>query len=466
MDCSAIVLNKLLSEKDAELWARLKITFLDTAYTSLYSAIARHYDKYGNIPGFSELELTLREGATTRVLAAVKLIDEPDISGEVALAALVDQYTQSTAINLIDKFIDKVTVYDSEEIKEEISRISMELDEKTLTSEAVFTQGDILLFQTHEDMLKERIPLGFNNHFDASLGGIAKEEYVLIGGRRGSGKSIVGHNIVANQYENGFSSVLFTIEMKAREINERLYATLANIPYGGLKVGELTPQEWDAVVRVRAGMFEDSSKVLQEYFDHRDRIRFEQELIRNCKLKEHNQIVIVDDNKLTIPSIDLQLGKLKNRFGDKLAVVVVDYINQIKIEGGNQYDWQPQIEVSTRLKDLARKHNVIMVSPYQIDATGEARFAKGILDSADIAMILESKNKEAGLIEFTSTKVRSGAEIKCTSTINWKTLRIDPVNVENTPPQDKSEEDKPKKAFGKKKSTTVDDSGADIPWNT
>jgi replicative DNA helicase len=60
---------------------------------------------------------------------------------------------------------------------------------------------------------------------------------------------------------------------------------------------------------------------------------------------------------------------------------VVDYINIVKHE--NQKDWQTQITIADNLKSLSRKYDITMLSPYQIDATGEARFAKGILDSAD-----------------------------------------------------------------------------------
>jgi hypothetical protein len=110
--------------------------------------------------------------------------------------------------------------------------------------------------------------------------------------------------------------------------------------------------------------------------------------------------------------------------------VVVDYINQIVLEGSDQYDWKPQIEVSKRLKNLARKYEVVMVSPYQIDATGEARFAKGILDAADIALVMEAHSKEQQAISFETTKIRGGKEMSFTSPIDWDTLRISPQTID------------------------------------
>ena len=67
-----------------------------------------------------------------------------------------------------------------------------------------------------------------------------------------------------------------------------------------------------------------------------------------------------------------------------------------------------------------------MVSPYQTDATGEARFAKGILDSADTAFALDAHQKEDNIITFKCVKMRNGEETDFTSTMDWATLTIGP----------------------------------------
>lgn len=460
MDCSAIVLNKLLLERNLDIWAKLKLAFLDSAYATVYSAISRHYDKHSSVPSFEELELELREGATARTLATLRLVDEPDISAEVALEALLDQYTQNQAINLLDKFVDKLPVYDSAEIKENLSNIVLALDEKTLTTEGVYNMADAMLFKNADEIARERVFLGINNNFDATLGGVARQEYIMIGGERGSGKSLVASNVVVNQYEMGNSVVIFTIEMLHTEVNERQHAMMADVPYLGLKNGTLTPDEYLKVVKIRAGMFQDADDLVIEYLQHRDRFKFEQTLVKQKQLKPDNQIVIIDDRNLKLTSIDLHLGKLKARFKDKLKVCVVDYLNQIKYGDGNKYDWQPQIEVSSALKNLARKHDVVMLSPYQIDSSGEARFAKGILDAADVAFVMKSHDKSEGAISMNTTKIRGGPPALFTSPINWDTLRISPYSMEKP-----AEKEKIKKAGVKKKDGPVDDSGSDIPWD-
>jgi replicative DNA helicase len=459
MDVSAVVLNKLLTEQSLDIWAKLKLVFLDSAYSSLYSIINKHYEKYGALPNFDDLELTLREGPASKTLATLKLTDVPDVSAEVALDALIDHYTQSETVKLLDKFVDKIPLYDSNEIKENLATIALTIEEKTHTSEKVFTMADIMMFQHPEQLEKERVYLGLNNTFDSVLGGVARQELILIGGKRGSGKSITSSNIFINQYESGNSSLYFSIEMTAYETMQRNLAILANVNLQNLKQNKLTADEVLRVIKCRAGMFENTEELVLDYLRHRDKFKFEETLVRNFKLKPDNQMIVIDDRDLTLGAIDLHIGKTKAKFGDKLGVVVVDYLNQIVLEGNSQYDWQPQIEVSKKLKNLARKYEVVIVSPYQIDASGEARFAKGILDAADIALVMEAHEKDVQAISFETTKIRGGKEMAFTCPIDWDTLRISPQSI------DKPSKKEPVKKAGKKADNQVQEPAVDLPWN-
>jgi ABC-type dipeptide/oligopeptide/nickel transport system ATPase component len=461
-DTSAIVLNKVLLERNLDVWSKLKLAFIDSAYSSVYSAISRHYDKYGEIPSFEELHLTIRENPAQNILAGLKLIDEPDISAEVALDALIDQYTQNQTVTLLDKFIDKLPIYDTAEIKENLASIVLYLDEKTLTTEGVYNMADIVLFKTQEQLDTDRVHLGLNNSFDSVLGGVARQELILIGGERGSGKSVTCSNIMINQYEAGNSCVYFTIEMIAHEVLERNLSILADTNYLAMKKGTLSNDDLVKIVKARASMFMEADDLVIDYLKHRDKFKFEHELVRTKKLKETNQMILIDDRALSISSIDLHLGKLKAKFGDNLKVAVVDYMNQVTMEGLDLFDWKSQVIISKKLKELARKHEVVITSPYQIDSTGEARFAKGILDAADIAMTMKVHGKDdQKVLEFNLTKIRSGPTMKFASSMNGDTLRISSTPVEI--PSSETKEQRKAIKNHKVKEEAVDVS-PDAPW--
>lgn len=459
MDTSATVLCKLLQERNLEVWSRLKLVFLDPAFSNLYAVIGKYYDQYSKIPSFEELELILRDSLALRTLATVRLADNPEVSVEVALDALIDQYTQNETLKLLDKFVDKLPQLDTQEIKESLSTIVLTLDEKTLTTEGVYSMSDIMLFKSIEELARDRVFLGFNNGFDAALAGVARQELILIGGKRGSGKSIVSSNIACTQYEQGNTTAIFTIEMVAHEVLERNISILAQVNYQDLKQNRLTDEQLLQVVETRAGMFVGASSAVEEFKRHKDKLKFESTLVRDYHLKPDNQIILIDDRALSLTSLDLHLGKLKARFGDSFKVAVVDYLNQIVVEGASQFDWQPQIVVSKKLKELARKYDIVVVSPYQIDANGEARFAKGILDAADIALVLEAHDKEKGAITFSTTKIRGGKELTVTSPIDWDSLRISPQSI------DTPESKETIKKAAKQKEQAVPDAKSDIPWD-
>ena len=460
MDISAVVLHKILTEGSLDLWAKLKLSFLDPAYSSVYSAVSRHYNKYNNLPTFDDLEVSLREGATLKAVASLKLLEVEDISAEVALDALLDNYTQNETIKLLDRFVDKLPLYDTTEIKDNLANIVLTLDEKTLTTEGVFSMQDIMLFQQDDERARNRVFLGLNNTFDAVLNGVARQELILIGGRRGSGKSLTVNNLMVNQYEMGNSCIYFSIEMTGYETLERTMSILANVNHQNLKQNKLTEDEVLRLVKARAGMFQGSDELVLEYMKNKDRYVFERRLVKECELKKDNQMVIIDDRALTLTSVDLHIGKMKAKFGDKLSLVVVDYLNQIVIEGGfSQFDWQPQVIVSKKLKEIARKYEVVMVSPYQIDASGEARFAKGILDAADIALTMEPHDKDQGAVTFETSKIRGGREMKFTSPIDWETLKISSTAIDT--PMKKE----PVKKAGGKKADKGSEDAVDLPWD-
>lgn len=459
MDISAVVLNKILSEKNLEVYSKLKLIFLDPAYSTLYSIIGKHYDKYGSLPSFEDLELSLREGQTAKVLASLKLLDVEDISSDLALDALIDQYSQTEAIKLLEKFVDKLPLYSSTEIKDNLAQIAISMEEKTHTSENVYTMQDLMLFQHQEDTDRTRVYLGLNNSFDSVTGGMLIEELLLIGGRRGSGKSIVCSNLVVSQYEMGNVCPYFTIEMKAMEVYQRNMSVLTGVPYQNIKQNKLTNDDTLKLVRARANMFVDADSAISDFIEHGDKFKFEENLSRNYQLKPDNQIIIIDDRNLSISSIDMHLTKLKAKFGEKFKFGVVDYVNQIAVPGGSQYEWIPQMELAKQLKNTARKHGIVLASPYQIDDGGEARLSKGILDCADVAIILEAHAKDLQAITFKSTKIRSAADIEFTSPINWDTLRISPQSMDKPNKEEKSKKSKPNTK------AKTDEAIDDLPWD-
>lgn len=449
-DISGLVLHRILAdpEKGLEAWAKLKLSFFGTEYTSIYSAIAKYYAKHSSLPSFNDLEVSVRDPLLKTNLKALSRLETPeDVSLELLTDAIIDEYTQDEVLKKLDGFVDNITLLDTEELKQELANILLHLEEKTHTSEKVCLMSDITVLEDQE-LQAIQVPLGFNNRFDAEIRA-ATSELIMLGGKRGSGKSVVATNIFNEQYHQGNVGLLFSIEMDKREVFNRSLSIMSGVPHNHIRNGEFTPEDLRKIAKVRADMFDGASGLYEDYLNTGDFKTFEYNLVRECKLKPDNQLIIVDNQRLTLADIDMNIQKFKSQFGDKLKTVIVDYVNQIEIE--DIYNWKQQITLSKQLKNFARKYDIVMITPYQIDKEGEARFAKGLLDAADIAMTLEAKEDH---LQFESTKSRSTSAFKMNSMINWETLRISPEDY-IIPVEEEPKKEKPKK---------IDTSSEDVPW--
>jgi len=302
----------------------------------------------------------------------------------------------------------------------------MDLEEQSSNTGSVNSMADLLIADEKEICLSQT-HLGINNYIDEDVK-IMSTELIMLGGERGSGKSIVVNNMSVNQYKQGDVGLIFSIEMRKQEIFNRSLSMLSGVSNARIRNGNLTESDYFKLAEVRKDMFLDSDSIFERYLETKDFRKFELELVKHKKLKADNQLIIVDNQKLTITDIDSILTKQKSIFGEHLKTATIDYVNQIHVEN-DLYDWKTQIVLSKRLKDLARKHELSIITPYQIDNTGEARFAKGILDAADMAFVLSTDETS---IDFKTTKIRSGSHFTTKSMINWDTLAIDPARVSET----------------------------------
>jgi len=251
---------------------------------------------------------------------------------------------------------------------------------------------------------------------------------VLVGGRRGAGKSLTCANIANNVFQSGRSAIYFTIEMDSRSILQRICSIATGVPFSRLRTKNLSVTEWEKVAGWWASRFQNGQDRLTEYREHRNFEQFHTKLTTSCELLPTQQLDVIYDPSLTLAKIRAELDKKVKTINP--GIIIVDYINQVKRSAvpsrGGQYDWTEQIEVSKALKAMAQEYECTVFSPYQTDATGEARFAKGILDAADAAYALETWDQEDACMTFNCVKMRAASMRSFTSTVDWETLKIGP----------------------------------------
>jgi replicative DNA helicase len=420
-----LILHRIIASQDLGAWSKIKKEFFAPPYDRIYSLILSFYNKFNKLPTFSELQTVIRNENDLNIIKALELLEVPeDIETDIILQAFINEYAQGEILSKLSRYVDDIAFKDANELIEELNTIALEVEEKTEVSEQVVMMNDFTTID--KDEITSRVPLGLSNAFDEHTLGLAPSEMITFGGYRGSGKSLVCSNVACNQFEQGHPSLYFTIEMRGREIFQRNLSILSGVENRKIKSGNLDYDDQWKIAKVRASMTIDGAgDLLEEFEDTRNFTQFERKLIER-PLNTENQIVTIDNPRLTLANIDATISTFKSKFQDSLKVVIVDYIN--KISENDPFEWKTQVHIATKLKDLAAKYDVVMVSPYQVDKKGEARFAKGILDPVDWAFTLSPhKSNEVGgvdAIEFNNVKARGGAEKDFVAGIDWNTLKI------------------------------------------
>ena len=413
-------------------WAASQKHYFPVEFSPVWDYLDSYVSTHSTLPSFPAANLAIRDANLRERFFALEKVDEVDIDGKTLLEYLKNEFTQIEIMNQLEKYLtNSIAMESASENIEGLQIIVLEVEGKVDLKDVNEDMRRMSLFEPEESLIRN-VPLGLNAEYDR-LQTFGPTELVLIGGKKGTGKSVTCANIAASMYEAGNSVIYFTIEMTPRAIMQRCCSISTGIPQKALRTRNLSVKEWETLAEWWSGRYEDGEKALRKYLSHRDFDKYHTELIAR-PLRE-KQIDIVYAPSLSLGSIRTELDKKMSRL--KPRVILVDYINQVKRSSipnrMGQYDWTEQIEVSKALKTFAQDYDVLMVSPYQIDATGEARFAKGILDAADAAFTLETYyNKDRvkeNIITFECAKMRTAEEKNFTSIADWDSLKFGPESA-------------------------------------
>lgn len=438
MNVEPVAIKLLLQETDQdkalEYYAELDPRYFSSTFQNVIKHISDFYKKNDHIPNTRELEVfRARDRRTLSALASIELTNVEGLDLSQVISELENNFVQDTTLTLMEGILENIAVMDKDEIQDQVARMSVVLEDQISSTEKVFTARDYKPFVPKDISDISRISSGISDEWDNEAGGYFIEDFVLFGGKRGSGKSIVCANLIRAQHEQGNVSVYATIEMSYTEVMDRILSALSGVPHNKIKLRETNEDEDRLVALAHAKLFVGGEELFKEYFDSGSRVdkfKFQDELIKLPE-KDEGRIIIIDDRNLSVSTLDAKLSSYKARYGDLLKLVVVDYVNQLELyPGADMYSWTNQIELSKALKNQARKQKVVLVSPYQMDDNGQARFAKGLLDSADVAHLIYVDDKESNTIVFETTKARSAADDGVHRvSIDWDILKIDPAKA-------------------------------------
>jgi len=429
LNIASALIKQVLALQDFQTWSVTHKHYLPSEYHSLYKIIDKHCEDFHKMPTIEDLKFEIRDSGTREKLYAIEAI-EVDADPHMLLEYLKNEYTQKEILDSLEDYVENSVAFENaQESVNHLHQIVLDVEDKVDLEDPQESMQRIELFEPEEDLAKY-MKLGLNEEYDYEIQ-FSPRDLVMVGGRRGAGKSVICANIANAVYASGKSAMYFTIEMDSRSILQRCCSIATEVPFARLRTQNLSITEWEKVANWWAARYVDGQDRLKEYRTHRDFNKLHTALKSQHELLPTQQLDVVYDPALTLSKIRAELDKKVKPLG--VGVIIVDYINQVKRSSlpsrGGQYDWTEQIEVSKALKAMAQEYDCTVFSPYQTDASGEARFAKGILDAADAAYTLETWDHEDACITLNCVKMRSASMKSFTSQVDWDSLKIGPESA-------------------------------------
>ena len=429
MNIASALIKQVLALQDFQTWSVTHRHYLPSEYHSLYKVIDKHCEDFHKMPTIEDLKFEIRDSGTREKLYAIESV-EVDADPHMLLEYLKNEYTQKEILDSLEDYVENSVAFENaQESVNHLHQIVLDVEDKVDLEDPQESMQRIELFEPEEDLAKY-MKLGLNEEYDYEIQ-FSPRDLVMVGGRRGAGKSVICANIANAVYASGKSAMYFTIEMDSRSILQRCCSIATEVPFARLRTQNLSITEWEKVATWWAARYVDGQDRLKDYRTHRDFNKLHTSLKTQHELLPTQQLDVVYDPALTLSKIRAELDKKVKPLN--VGVIIVDYINQVKRSSlpsrGGQYDWTEQIEVSKALKSMAQEYDCTVFTPYQTDASGEARFAKGILDAADAAYTLETWDHEDACITLNCVKMRSASMKSFTSAVDWDSLKIGPESA-------------------------------------
>ncbi len=176
---------------------------------------------------------------------------------------------------------------------------------------------------------------------DKLLGGFQQSDLIIVAGRPGSGKTAFALSIV--QYAALVKRkhiALFSLEMSAEQLVQRMVAGMAVIDAQALRLGTITDADYPKLAKATGELSEAQ--------------------------------IFIDDSAVVSP-MDIRAKARRLQAEHGIDMVVIDYLQLMTIRGRIENRVQEISQISRQLKELARELKVPVVALSQLSRAVEAR---------------------------------------------------------------------------------------------
>ncbi|HFL8794929.1 MAG TPA: replicative DNA helicase [Candidatus Azosocius sp. HAIN] len=347
-------------------------------------------NKLKKIGGFEYLiQLIKNTPGTTNIKAYANIISEYSILRKLIKAG---SNIIESALNAKGKKIIEIIDYSEKQIfdisknKDKKSKIKIisEILKKTIHQVKTLSESSCNISGISSGFIK----------FDKLTSGLQKSDLIIIAGRPSMGKTTFAMNIAEHNIMTTNKPVLiFSMEMPSEQIGMRLLSSLTKIELQKIKTGTLNENEW-------------------------------KQIMLKIPIINTKKLFIDDSESLSPIDVRTKARKITKEHG-QLGIIIIDYLQLMKIQGINENRTYEISEISRSLKNLAKELNVPLIALSQLNRSLEQRIDKrpimsdlresgAIEQDADLIIfiyrdeIYNKNSKYKGIAEIIIGKQRNG----------------------------------------------------------
>jgi replicative DNA helicase len=235
---------------------------------------------------------------------------------------------------------------------------------------------------------------GFED-LDTITGGFQPGNLIILAARPSMGKSALMANFAEHAALAGEKAVaLFSLEMSESELAQRFIASQASVRGDDLRKGNVAQSRWPKILEAS------------------DRLA-------------HSQLYIDDSSDLSVLDVRAKARRLAQQSADGLALILIDYLQLMRAQGGVENRVEQIGQISRGLKTLARELDVPVVALSQLNRGVEQRTDKrpvlsdlresgAIEQDADLVMFIyrdeyyDEESEREGIADLLLAKHRNG----------------------------------------------------------
>jgi replicative DNA helicase len=225
-----------------------------------------------------------------------------------------------------------------------------------------------MLQRIHQEKSEAGIPTSVH-WIDHYTGGMRANELWVVAAPTSGGKTVLMLQFLASVLKLGKRAVMFSLETDADRIHGRLACSTQNIPMGRLmgNAGE---------VMCKADFLK-----IKDYVNDS---------------KKADSLIICDSDSITLDDIEAKLARI-SEIGT-FDCVIIDYIQLVELADGKDLPRHEQIaKVTRRLKQLAKRYQVPIITASQLNDDGRLRESRAIGMDADVVLMIDPEAGDIGL---------------------------------------------------------------------